>query len=89
MARLVMFALVAIMALSGCILEEHGYSGRNAGGCCTGCGAAPASAAPAPSGPSSSQQYVYRCTMDGGERDTPGPCPKCGMTLDDRYLVPK
>lgn len=23
----------------------------------------------------------YKCSMDSGERDTPGPCPKCGMAL--------
>ncbi len=38
------------------------------------------------------KKYVYRCimggTMDGGVRDTPGPCPKCGMMLDEHYRVP-
>ena len=36
-----------------------------------------------------SQEFVYKCPMDGAERDTPGPCPKCGMTLDERHKVPK
>jgi hypothetical protein len=26
----------------------------------------------------------YKCSMDGGERDTPGPCPTCGMTLSEK-----
>ena len=30
---------------------------------------------------------LYRCPMDGGELDSPGPCPKCGMPLDERHLV--
>jgi hypothetical protein len=30
---------------------------------------------------------LYRCPHDGGERSTPGPCPKCGMPLDERHRV--
>lgn len=30
---------------------------------------------------------LYRCPHDGGERATPGPCPKCGMPLDERHRV--
>lgn len=26
----------------------------------------------------------YKCSMDGGERETPGPCPKCGMALPEK-----
>ncbi len=32
---------------------------------------------------------VYRCPHDGGERDTPGPCPKCGMALGEEHQAPK
>jgi len=35
------------------------------------------------------EESVYRCPMDGAERATPGPCPKCGMTLDERHKVSK
>ncbi|MBI3269665.1 MAG: hypothetical protein HYZ53_11635 [Planctomycetes bacterium] len=31
---------------------------------------------------------LYKCTMDAGTRETPGPCPICGMLLDERYRVP-
>jgi hypothetical protein len=34
-------------------------------------------------------EFIYKCPMDGAVRETPGPCPKCGMTLDERYKVPK
>jgi len=30
---------------------------------------------------------TYRCSMDGGERATPGPCPKCGMKLGEESKV--
>lgn len=30
---------------------------------------------------------LYRCGMDGGERATPGPCPKCGMALGEEHRV--
>ncbi len=30
---------------------------------------------------------VYRCPMDGGERNTPGACPKCGMELGEEHRV--
>jgi multidrug efflux pump subunit AcrA (membrane-fusion protein) len=33
--------------------------------------------------------FVYKCPMDGAVRDTPGPCPKCKMPLDDRHKVAK
>lgn len=26
----------------------------------------------------------YKCSMDGGTRDTAGPCPKCGMALPEK-----
>lgn len=29
----------------------------------------------------------YVCSMDGGERTTPGPCPKCGMKLGEGAWV--
>lgn len=29
-------------------------------------------------------QKKYVCSMDGGTRETPGPCPKCGMTLPEK-----
>lgn len=35
------------------------------------------------------QEFVYQCPMDGGTRDTPGPCPICKMHLDDRHKVAK
>jgi hypothetical protein len=35
------------------------------------------------------QDFVYRCPHDGAERDTPGPCPKCGMALDERHQAPR
>lgn len=38
-----------------------------------------------PAGKTAQNQYV--CPMDGGARTTPGPCPKCGMTLDERHLL--
>lgn len=30
---------------------------------------------------------LYVCSMDGGMRESPGPCPKCGMKLGERDLV--
>lgn len=33
------------------------------------------------------EQALYRCSMDGGERATPGPCPKCGMRLGEESRV--
>ncbi len=33
--------------------------------------------------------FIYKCTMDAGVRDTPGSCPVCGMTLDDRFRAPR
>jgi Cu+-exporting ATPase len=33
------------------------------------------------------EAFVYRCPHDGAERETPGPCPKCGMALDERHKV--
>ncbi len=45
--------------------------------------AAPAAAGAAPPADST----LYRCTMDGGERATPGPCPKCGMALGEEHRV--
>ena len=30
---------------------------------------------------------AYRCPMDGGERATPGACPKCGMALSEEHRV--
>jgi RND family efflux transporter MFP subunit len=35
------------------------------------------------------KEFVYKCPMDGAVRDTPGPCPKCKMPLDERHKVPK
>lgn len=26
----------------------------------------------------------YKCSMDGGTRETPGACPKCGMALPEK-----
>jgi hypothetical protein len=40
-----------------------------------GCG----KSSPSNSSPASSQKII--CPMDGAVRDTPGPCPKCGMDL--------
>jgi hypothetical protein len=34
-------------------------------------------------------KFVHRCPHDGAERDTPGPCPKCGMALDEKHKVVK
>jgi len=39
--------------------------------------------------PKRPQDFVYRCPHDGAERDTPGPCPKCGMALGEPHKVPK
>ena len=33
--------------------------------------------------------FVYKCPHDGATRETPGPCPKCQMPLDDRHKVAK
>lgn len=44
-----------------------------------GCSDSSSQAAPAPAG-----QKKYVCSMDGGTRDTPGPCPKCGMALPEK-----
>ena len=33
------------------------------------------------------QEFIYRCPHDGATRETPGPCPKCGMMLDERHKV--
>lgn len=35
----------------------------------------------------STASVLYRCSMDGGERTSPGPCPKCGMALGDEHRV--
>lgn len=35
------------------------------------------------------KEFIYKCPMDGAVRDTPGPCPKCKMPLDERHKVPK
>jgi Cu(I)/Ag(I) efflux system membrane fusion protein len=37
--------------------------------------------------PAPEAKALYRCPMDGGERDTPGPCPKCGMALGEEHRV--
>jgi len=37
----------------------------------------------------SDQEFIYKCPMDAAVRDTPGPCPKCKMPLDERHKVPK
>lgn len=34
--------------------------------------------------PASAASAKYKCSMDGGMRDTPGPCPKCGMALPEK-----
>ena len=83
--RISLTVLVAgtLFAASGCLIE-----GRGSGSCCSGCGSAPQSyGVPASEGSSSAQAYVYKCPMDGGTRDTPGPCPICGMTLEERDRV--
>ena len=51
-----------------------GGVGCSGSSCCCGpaSGQAPAAAA------------KYTCSMDGGTRDTPGPCPKCGMALPEK-----
>lgn len=72
--------LGATLGLAGCMYEGRG------GGCCES-GAAPMRE-PAPR-PSATLEagVVYRCPHDGATRATPGPCPKCGMTLDEQYKV--
>lgn len=40
-------------------------------------------------GEKKSQEFVYKCPMDGAVRDTPGPCPICKMPLDERHKGPK
>ncbi len=47
------------------------------GGCCGGDHGAPAAPAAA-----------YRCPHDGATRQAPGPCPTCGMALDERHRRP-
>lgn len=37
----------------------------------------------------SAKEFIYKCPMDGATRETPGPCPKCKMPLDERHKVPK
>lgn len=37
--------------------------------------------------PSTASTARYVCPMDKAERTTPGPCPKCGMNLDERNLT--
>ena len=49
----------------------------------------PKSEAMKPDAPKTAQEFVYKCPMDGAVRDTPGPCPKCKMPLDERHKVPK
>ncbi len=33
------------------------------------------------------EEAVYKCPHDGATRTSPGPCPKCGMMLDERHRV--
>jgi len=35
------------------------------------------------------QEFIYKCPHDGAVRDTPGPCPKCGMALGEQHKVLK
>lgn len=75
----------ALILAGGLVLATGCVAGDRGDGCC-------GSGSPAPPPPASappSQTFVYRCTMDGGARETPGPCPICGMTLDERYKVAK
>lgn len=49
--------------------------------------AASVGAIPESPGPSGAAGNKYVCSMDGGQRRDPGPCPKCGMRLDERDRV--
>ncbi|MGH2627291.1 MAG: heavy metal-binding domain-containing protein [Anaerolineales bacterium] len=85
MKRLLAVLLVGGIALLGGCLYGHGGGGGC--GCCGG-GEGGGYVAPAgPPGSSAPQGFIYRCSMDGGERSTSGPCPKCGMALDERHKV--
>lgn len=62
-------ASIGAMGLVGCGSQDRGCD------CCSPA----ASPTRAPEG-----SAVYRCSHDGGTRTTPGPCPKCGMTLSEK-----
>ena len=68
-----MKTLFAIAVAGVLALGLTGCSGSSC--CCEGSGES--SAKPAASA-------KYKCSMDGGQRDTPGPCPKCGMALPEK-----
>ncbi len=70
-----------LLAASVALLGGCAQRGYDDGSCCSPNGPPPAS------GPAPTQSVVYRCPMDGATRATPGPCPTCGMALDDRYRV--
>ena len=38
---------------------------------------------------SAGKDFVYKCPHDGATRETPGPCPKCQMPLDERHKIHK
>jgi hypothetical protein len=77
--------LLTLVLVAGC-MAPHEHSG----GCC---GGDPGYGEQPPSGPGSGPtnpppaSASYRCPMDGGTRTSPGPCPICGMTLDERHRV--
>ncbi len=45
----------------------------------------PSVAAPSQRPPTGPEAATYVCPMDGARRSGPGPCPTCGMPLDERY----
>ena len=54
----------------------------------TGPGAVPAKPEGKATDPKVPGKALYLCGMDGGTRETPGPCPKCKMELGESDRVP-
>lgn len=81
MKRLLAVLVAAVLSLG--LLGSIGCMIHGCGGCGDGNGP------PTRQGDPQSGAYVYKCPMDGAVIESPGPCPKCGMTLDERHRVAK
>lgn len=80
MRYLMVLGCIAVL-MSGCMVGDSG-----GGSCCSGVGSGPQPRTGAP--PAAAEGGVlYKCSHDGATRTSPGPCPTCGMTLDERYRV--